>query len=343
MSDDSTGSKDQKTGETEDKEDKKELSQVVQFDTGELIIKEGKEERTMYILQKGRVRVFKTYLGKKLTLGVLGAGEVFGELSFFDGKERIASVEALESGQAIKVDARKVKSDLDEMPAWMKGIFKTVVTRLRETDEKLALLQNKYDTSNPTGKATVLVEDIFNEVARVNKIFRLYFNLHPEVLDGENLEQAIKDLDFLFVGSFVKAERIFDFYEKNNLISLTEEDNKRSFKLNSEEIDQFDSYLDEQRNSDQISFFSRTSLTIMGDIIQIIPNNLQESEEKTPLIEVVDESKMTSMMGYEAFFKELKSFKLTSGSPAKITITLGDLQRHYRYQKVMSIFNLTME
>ena len=63
----------------------------------------------MYILKKGRVRVFKTYLGKKLTLGVLGAGEVFGELSFFDGKERIASVEALENGQAIKVGARKTK------------------------------------------------------------------------------------------------------------------------------------------------------------------------------------------------------------------------------------------
>lgn len=340
MSEDSSNIKNQND---EENENKKELSQVVHFDVGELIIKEGKEERTMYILKKGRVRVFKTYLGKKLTLGVLGAGEVFGELSFFDGKERIASVEAVESGQAIKVDARKVKSDLDEMPAWMKGIFKTVVTRLRETDEKLALLQNKYDTTNATGKATVLVEDIFNEVARVNKIFRLYFNLHPEVIDGENLEQTLKDLDFLLVGSFVKSERIFDFYEKNNLISLSEEENKKTFKLNSEEIDQFDSYLDEQRNSDQISFFSRGSLSIMGDIIQIIPNNLQESEEKTPLIEVVDESKMISMNGYDAFVKELKGFKLATGNPVKITITLGELQRHYRYQKVMSIFNLTME
>ena len=114
------------------------------------------------------------------------------------------------------------------MPAWMKGIFKTVVTRLRETDEKLALLQNKYDTTNASGKATVIVEDIFNEVARVNKIFRLYFNNHPELSDGENLEQALRDLDFLFIGSFVKAERIFDFYEKNNLISLAKKRERKS-------------------------------------------------------------------------------------------------------------------
>ena len=96
---------------------------------------------------------------------------------------------------------------------------------------KNSLLQNKYDTTNATGKATVLVEDIFKEVARVNKIFKLYFNLHPELTDGENLEKAIKDLDFLFVGSFVKAERIFDFYEKNNLITLSEKKVRRSLSL----------------------------------------------------------------------------------------------------------------
>ena len=33
----------------------------------------------------------------------------------------------------------------------------------------------------------------------------------------------------------------------------------------------------------------------------------------------------------------------TSGNPPKITITLNEIQRHYRYQKIMSIFNLTME
>lgn len=323
--------------------DKKDKAQVVHFESGELLIKEGKEERTMYILKKGRVRVFKTYLGKRLTLGVLGPGEVFGELSFFDGKERIASVEALEMGQAIKVDAQKVKKDLESMPAWMKGIFKTVVTRLRETDEKLALLQNKYDTTNASGKATVIVEDIFNEVARVNKIFRLYFNNHPELSDGENLEQALRDLDFLFIGSFVKAERIFDFYEKNNLISVSEEEGKKKFKLNIEEIDLFDAYLDEQRSGDQIFFFSRNSLSLMGDIIQIIPNNLQESEENTPVVDVVDESKISGMSGYQGFVKELKNFKLATGTPPQIKITLGEIQKHYRYQKIISIFNLTME
>ena len=68
---------------------KKDKAQVVHFESGELLIKEGKEERTMYILKKGRVRVFKTYLGKRLTLGVLGPGEVFGELSFLMVKSEL--------------------------------------------------------------------------------------------------------------------------------------------------------------------------------------------------------------------------------------------------------------
>ena len=86
----SKGSSSDNTNQDDDKvENEKELSQVVHFETGELIIKEGKEERTMYILKKGRVRVFKTYLGKRLTLGVLGAGEVFGELSFLMVKSEL--------------------------------------------------------------------------------------------------------------------------------------------------------------------------------------------------------------------------------------------------------------
>ena len=326
-----------------DQANDKENSQLVTFKAGDLIIKEGKEERTMYILKTGRVRVYKTYLGKKLTLGILNAGEVFGELSFFDGQERIASVEAIEDGQAIKIDASKVKQDLEITPTWMKGIFKTVVTRLRETDEKLALLQNKYDTTNATGKATVLVEDIFNEVVRVNKVFRLYFNQFEDGVEADKLEEVQSDLNLLLYGSFVKAEKIFDFYEKNQLIKIDEKDGAKKFSLNIEEIDLFDQYLENQTKADQITFFTRGSLNLMGDIIQIIPSNTDEGEATTPLIEIVDESKMSGLNGYQNFIKELKTFKLASGNPIKVLLTLGDLRQHYRYQTIISIFNLTMD
>ena len=334
--------KEEASSENDQNKSSGELSQLLSFSAGEIIIQEGKEERIMYIIKKGKVRVYKTYLGKKLTLSVLGKGEVFGELSFFDGKERIASVEGIEAGELIKVEAKKVEKDLGEMPAWMKGIVKTVVTRLRETDEKLTILQNKYDTSNASGKASVLVEDIFNEVARVNQIFRLYFHSKADLGEGESFEESLKDIDFLLHGCFVKAERIFDFYEKNNLIKSSD-DNEKKHQLNIEEMDRFDEYIDEQKKADQITFFSRKSLNIMGDTIQLIPHNTSDSEQNTPLIEVVDEEKINKMTNYQVFLKELRSFKLASGNPAKITMTLGDLQRHYKYQSLISIFNLTMD
>ena len=225
----------------------------------------------------------------------------------------------------------------------MKGIFKTVVTRLRETDEKLALLQNKYDTTNATGKATVLVEDIFREVTRVNKVFKLYFSQFESGIEGDKLEEVQNDLDLLLYGSFVKVEKIFDFYEKNQLIKIEEKDNTKNFFLNNEELELFDQYLDSQMKADQITFFTRGSLNVMGDIIQIIPSNIDESEEKTPLVEVVEESKISGMNGYQTFVKELKTFKLAAGNPVKISLTLGELRQHYRYQSIISIFNLTMD
>ena len=56
---------------------------VIDVPVGTQLIVENETSRRMFIIRKGNARVFKNYLGKKVTLAVLGEGEVFGELSFF--------------------------------------------------------------------------------------------------------------------------------------------------------------------------------------------------------------------------------------------------------------------
>jgi CRP-like cAMP-binding protein len=68
---------------------------LVTYPASTILVTEGEYSRKMFVIKKGRARVFKTYLGQKVTLSILGAGEVFGELSFFDAEPRSASVEAL--------------------------------------------------------------------------------------------------------------------------------------------------------------------------------------------------------------------------------------------------------
>ncbi len=88
---------------------------VVNFKAGDLILKEGELGRSMYIRKSGDVRVFKTFLGRKVTIGHLSTGEIFGELGFFDGKKRIASIDALSDISTICIDGQTVEKDIKEL------------------------------------------------------------------------------------------------------------------------------------------------------------------------------------------------------------------------------------
>jgi len=56
------------------------------FKPGTRVICENEVSRKMFIIRKGKARVYKTYLNHKITIAVLGEGEVFGELGFFDAQ-----------------------------------------------------------------------------------------------------------------------------------------------------------------------------------------------------------------------------------------------------------------
>ena len=66
----------------------------VQFQKGNLIIKEGDAAGPMYILEKGRARAFTQNNGAQVNLAFYRDGDFFGELSILNGSPRAASVEA---------------------------------------------------------------------------------------------------------------------------------------------------------------------------------------------------------------------------------------------------------
>src|SRR5690606_6609310 len=98
------------------------------------LIRENDISRKLFILRKGKVRVYKNYLGGKITLAILGAGEIFGELSFFDSKPRSASVEAITDITIDCIDGEHLNNEIQALPDWVHLIFQSVATRFREVD-----------------------------------------------------------------------------------------------------------------------------------------------------------------------------------------------------------------
>jgi hypothetical protein len=65
------------------------------FMKGEIIIQEKDYGEEIFILDMGEVEVSKETDGRRIVLGTLGAGELFGEMSVIDEKPRSATVQAL--------------------------------------------------------------------------------------------------------------------------------------------------------------------------------------------------------------------------------------------------------
>lgn len=80
------------------------IVESVEFEAGELIVRQGDLGNSMYIVADGKVRVFEG----DTELGVLGSRAVFGELAALDPEPRAASVEALEDCTLLRLEGESL-------------------------------------------------------------------------------------------------------------------------------------------------------------------------------------------------------------------------------------------
>jgi CRP/FNR family cyclic AMP-dependent transcriptional regulator len=105
------------------------------------MLRAGERSDALYIILSGRAKiVIDDGEGREVTLTTIGPSEFFGEMSLIDEKPRSASVEALESCEVLYIAKPAFMSCLkDNFDAAML-ILKSVVSRLREADRKIASL-----------------------------------------------------------------------------------------------------------------------------------------------------------------------------------------------------------
>ena len=139
---------------------------------GTVIIREDEISRKMYFIREGKVRVYKRYLGQKITLAILGEGEVFGELSFFDAKPRSASIEALTDVTVLAVDGKSATADL---PHWVMPLLRTAFHRFREADQKITVLQSINEYQKRAFKKDAVAKTIYLELFRFIKTLKLLY------------------------------------------------------------------------------------------------------------------------------------------------------------------------
>jgi CRP-like cAMP-binding protein len=109
------------------------------FGAGEVVFREGDESNTCYVVRTGHARAIREHSGgRSIRLATFGPGDIFGELAMFDNESRSATVETLESTEAVAILGGDMRRLLREHPDIAVKLIAALGRRLRETNERLA-------------------------------------------------------------------------------------------------------------------------------------------------------------------------------------------------------------
>jgi CRP-like cAMP-binding protein len=111
---------------------------------GEILFNEGDNATSMYIIQKGQLRLFRPKGKGFIELAVLRTGEVLGEMSYFDAdsKKRSATAAAITPTEVIEISFVALEKTMSTLNPWFKTLIITLAERLRKTNERVKALEN---------------------------------------------------------------------------------------------------------------------------------------------------------------------------------------------------------
>jgi CRP-like cAMP-binding protein len=111
---------------------------IVSYHAGDCVFREGEAGATMYIVQSGRIRLFREMEGDRRPLGTLEKGDFFGEMSILEGLPRTVSAEVLEDTELIEINStifdKMIRGNIEIAVRMLRKLS----IRLREAERRLA-------------------------------------------------------------------------------------------------------------------------------------------------------------------------------------------------------------
>jgi CRP-like cAMP-binding protein len=109
---------------------------TVRVARGAHVIRQGEVGDAAYIVVSGKLEVYKTIDGERVSLRVLGPGDMFGETAIFAASPRTASVVVLEDASLVVVTSDVIEQELTSMKPWMGAFIRTLASRFGGLEEE---------------------------------------------------------------------------------------------------------------------------------------------------------------------------------------------------------------
>jgi len=137
------------------------------YPAGQIVLLEGAASSVLYVVQAGRLKLFKTSpKGREQVLRLLHPGDTFNEVAVFDDGPNPASAQAIEDCTLYLLRRRDLLRFVAERPGVALAITRTFARRLREA---LALVEDLAFRDVTSRLAKILLEDHDGQTPRLTQ------------------------------------------------------------------------------------------------------------------------------------------------------------------------------
>ncbi len=109
-----------------------------EYADGEVICRQGERGDQMYVIQAGRVTVWREDGIGEVVIGEMKSGDIFGEMALIDRQPRSATVRAEGRVRVLTLDKRAFMRQVHEDPSLAYRILGLMSSRIRRLNEELA-------------------------------------------------------------------------------------------------------------------------------------------------------------------------------------------------------------
>ncbi|MBC7951843.1 MAG: cyclic nucleotide-binding domain-containing protein [Rhodospirillaceae bacterium] len=111
------------------------------FEPGALIFDEGEPGHEAYVVEYGRVAIFKSVKGQRVELGLVIQGGIFGEMALIDDQPRMASAMAEVETACVVIAKERLTEQLEKAPKGVRTIVGALLGNIRLMGAELAEAQ----------------------------------------------------------------------------------------------------------------------------------------------------------------------------------------------------------
>ncbi|MDQ1402089.1 MAG: family transcriptional regulator, cyclic receptor protein [Actinomycetota bacterium] len=112
---------------------------AIALQRNDLVFSEDDAADRLYVVLSGRIAIARRSVdGRESVVALMEEGDLFGEMSLFDGEGRSADARALEPSELVEVPFDAVRRVLEAKPELLWGVVALLAQRIRVTDAALA-------------------------------------------------------------------------------------------------------------------------------------------------------------------------------------------------------------